>query len=50
MGLVILPTATHLFQRAALTHDWAPYLAGLVNSFCTACYSYFGHKKFSFKR
>jgi len=50
MGLVILPTATHFFQRATLTHGSAPYLAGLVNSFCTACYSYFGHKKFSFKR
>jgi putative flippase GtrA len=50
MGLVILPTATHFFQRAALTHALAPYLAGLVNSFCIACYSYFGHKKFSFKR
>ena len=50
MGLVILPMVTHFFQRAALTHEWAPYLAGLVNSFCIACYSYFGHKKFSFKR
>lgn len=50
MGLVILPTATHFFLRTALTHTYAPYLAGLVNSFCIACYSYFGHKKFSFKR
>lgn len=50
MGLVILPTVTHLFQRAALTREWAPYLAGLVNSACIACYSYFGHKKFSFRR
>lgn len=50
MSLVILPTATHVFQRPALTQEWAPYLAGLVNSFCIACYSYFGHKKFSFKR
>jgi len=50
MGLVILPTATHFFQRATLTHAYAPYLAGLVNSLCIACYSYFGHKKFSFKR
>jgi putative flippase GtrA len=50
MGLVIVPTATHLFERAAITHAYAPYLAGLVNSFCIACYSYFGHKKFSFKR
>ena len=50
MGLVILPTATHLFQRASLTHPYAPFLAGLVNSVCIACYSYFAHKKFSFKR
>jgi putative flippase GtrA len=50
MGLAILPTATHLFQRASLTHPYAPFLAGLVNSVCIACYSYFAHKKFSFKR
>ena len=29
MGLVILPTATHLFERVALTHPYAPFLAGL---------------------
>jgi putative flippase GtrA len=50
MGLVILPTATHLFQRVALTHPYAPFLAGIVNSILIACYSYFAHKKFSFKR
>jgi putative flippase GtrA len=50
MGLVILPTATHLFQRVALTRLYAPFLAGIVNSIVIACYSYFAHKKFSFKR
>jgi len=50
MGLVILPAATHLFQRAVLTHPYAPFLAGIVNSLIIACYSYFAHKKFSFKR
>jgi putative flippase GtrA len=50
MGLVILPAATHLFQRIALTRASAPFLAGLVNSLVIACYSYFAHKKFSFKR
>jgi putative flippase GtrA len=50
MGLVILPTATHIFQRFAHTHPYAPFLAGLVNSILIACYSYFAHKKFSFKR
>lgn len=49
-GLVILPTATHLFQRFAPTHAYAPFLAGIVNSVTIACYSYFAHKKFSFKR
>jgi putative flippase GtrA len=50
MGLVILPATTHLFQRIALTHAYAPFLAGIVNSLLIACYSYFAHKKFSFKR
>jgi putative flippase GtrA len=50
MGLVILPAATHLFQRTPLTHPYAPFLAGIVNSIVIACYSYFAHKKFSFKR
>jgi putative flippase GtrA len=50
MGLVILPTATHLFQRVSLTHPFAPFLALIVNSLIIACYSYFAHKKFSFKR
>jgi len=49
-GLVILPTATNLFQRVSLTHPYAPFLAGIVNSIVIACYSYFAHKKFSFKR
>jgi putative flippase GtrA len=50
MGLAIVPTATHLFDRASLTRHYAPFLAGLVNSVVIACYSYFAHKKFSFKR
>lgn len=50
MGLVILPAATQGFQRFTLTHPYAPFLAGLVNSVVIACYSYFAHKKFSFKR
>ena len=49
-GLVILPAATHLFQRVAVTHPYAPFLAGILNSLIIACYSYFAHKKFSFKR
>ena len=49
-GLAILPTATHLFERVPLTYPYAAILAGMVNSVITACYSYFAHKKFSFKR
>jgi putative flippase GtrA len=48
--LVILPLATHAFLLSALTHPYAPYLAGGVNAVVIACYSYFAHKKFSFKR
>ena len=48
--LVILPLATKLFLLFALTRIYAPYLAGVVNSVVIAGYSYFAHKKFSFKR
>jgi putative flippase GtrA len=50
MGLVILPAATKAFLGLPLTHPYAPFLAGLVNSLVIACYSYFAHKRFSFKR
>ncbi len=48
--LVILPVATSIFLRVALLHPYAPFLAGVINSFIIAGYSYFAHKKFSFKR
>jgi putative flippase GtrA len=48
--LVILPLATAAFSLAAITRHYAPQLAGLVNSACIASYSYFAHKKFSFKQ
>ncbi len=48
--LVILPLATTFFTWFAITHGKAPALAGIVNSVCIASYSYFAHKKFSFKR
>lgn len=50
LGLVIVPTATHFFEYFVMTEKYAPFLAGLVNSVIIACYSYFAHKKFSFKR
>ncbi len=46
--LVILPVVTHLFLH--LSPVYAPYIAGIVNSAMIASYSYFAHKKFSFKR
>lgn len=48
--LIILPASAKLFLIIPFTHPYAPYLAGIVNSVCIACYSYFAHKKFSFKR
>jgi len=48
--LIILPIATHLFGYFTLTHRSAPFLAGVVNSVIIAGYSYFAHKKFSFRR
>jgi putative flippase GtrA len=50
MGLVILPTATNIFLHLELLRASAPFLAGLVNSVIIAMYSYFAHKKFSFRR
>jgi putative flippase GtrA len=48
--LIILPIATSLFLHVRPVHLYAPFLAGVVNSVIIACYSYFAHKKFSFKR
>jgi putative flippase GtrA len=50
MGLIILPAVTNVFLHLALARPYAPFLAGIVNSGIIACYSYFGHKKFSFRR
>jgi putative flippase GtrA len=50
VSLVILPIATNLFLLEPLTRPYAKILALIVNSICIACYSYFAHKKFSFKR
>ncbi len=48
--LIILPLATKLFLCFAMSSHYAPFLAGVVNSVIIAGYSYFAHKKFSFKR
>jgi len=47
---LILPVATNLFLHQPLTKPHAPLLALIVNSGAIACFSYFAHKKFSFKR
>ncbi len=50
-SLAILPAATKFFLIfKSLPPNAPPILAGVVNSCIIACYSYFGHKKFSFKR
>jgi putative flippase GtrA len=48
--LLILPLATTAFLHVPLSRPYAPYLAGIVNAVIIAAYSYFAHKKFSFKR
>jgi len=48
--LLILPLATTGFLHVALARPYAPFLAGVVNAVIIASYSYFAHKKFSFKR
>ena len=50
IGLVVLPVATQLLSTLSYIHHYAVYVAGFVNSVIIATYSYFGHKKFSFKR
>lgn len=48
--LIILPIVTHILLQFALTHRFAPFIAGVVNAAIIAAYSYFAHKKFSFRR
>jgi putative flippase GtrA len=48
--LIILPIATSIFLHIAPLRASAPFLAGVVNSILIAVYSYFAHKKFSFRR
>jgi putative flippase GtrA len=50
VGLLVLPVATQAITALMHSRTYAPYLAGLVNSAIIATYSYFGHKRFSFKK
>jgi putative flippase GtrA len=47
---IVIPIATSLFLFLHLTPRLASLLALIANSGTIACYSYFAHKKFSFKR
>lgn len=49
-SLIIIAVATKLFLLTSIEPKYAKYLAGIVNSAIIASYSYFAHKKFSFKR
>lgn len=48
--VVVIPVATSLFLSLHLNPHLASLLALISNSGVIACYSYFAHKKFSFKR
>jgi putative flippase GtrA len=47
---IVIPVATSLFLFLHCTPKLASLLALIANSGVIACYSYFAHKKFSFKR
>jgi putative flippase GtrA len=48
--VIVIPVATSLFVHLHLTSRLVSLLALIANSGVIACYSYFAHKKFSFKR
>ncbi len=49
-GLIALPILTRVLQTVPMLHGvFAGYAAGALMTGFTAIYSYFGHKKFSFK-
>lgn len=48
--IIIIPIATSLFLYLKLNPHLASLLALVANSGAIACYSYFAHKKFSFKQ
>jgi putative flippase GtrA len=49
-SLIIIALATKMFLLTPIPPTLAKYPAGIVNSVIIASYSYFAHKKFSFKR
>ncbi len=48
-GLLALSALTKFFQSALHLHQSAGYLAGAIVTGFTTIYSFFGHKKFSFR-
>ena len=48
-NLIALPILTRLLQAEPRIHAYAGYIAGALMTGFTAIYSYFGHKKFSFR-
>jgi putative flippase GtrA len=48
--VIVIPLATSLCLRLHIPPRLASLLALIANSCAIACYSYFAHKKFSFKR
>ena len=48
--VIVIPIATSAFLSLHLAPRLASLLALIANSCAIACYSYFAHKKFSFKR
>jgi putative flippase GtrA len=48
--VIVIPVATSLLQHLHLAPRLVSLLALVANSAVIACYSYFAHKKFSFKR
>ena len=47
---IVIPIATSLLLPLHLAPRVVSLLALIANSLTIACYSYFAHKKFSFKR
>ncbi len=49
-AILIVGVATRLYEMTSLPHHLAKDAAFVTNSAIIAVYSYFGHKKFSFRR
>jgi putative flippase GtrA len=50
LGLILLPFLVFLIRHRFGYHHQAPYIAGAVLTGVTVVVSFFGHKRFSFRR